>query len=235
MTDDQGLDSIRSELAKQTAVIARTCCALALAISCANYEEPDRDTSISETPAMRDASAATEAQEPLSERPIHDPWADAAETVQRLPLQAFADLPTLALHVFEEHGCAVPQVWYDDEPHNIISGEFAAPGQQDWAALCSRNGQSRIVVAWGGAAQCEAAVGEDEDRASLQGVGGGQIGFSRLLAAVHPGTIMRYYEEFGGPEPPLLTHQGINDIFVEKASVVRYCHGGEWLRLTGMD
>ena len=39
----------------------------------------------------------------------------------------------------------------------------------------------------------------------------------------------------GGPKPPPIDHQGINDAFLEKASSVHYFHEGKWLRLTDAD
>lgn len=35
--------------------------------------------------------------------------------------------------------------------------------------------------------------------------------------------------------PPPPDHDGIKDIFVEKASVVLYWHGGRWVKLQGAD
>jgi hypothetical protein len=47
--------------------------------------------------------------------------------------------------------------------------------------------------------------------------------------------ILKHYRAYGGPEPAAIDHQGINDSFVGKASVVRYFHAGKWLELTGAD
>jgi hypothetical protein len=37
------------------------------------------------------------------------------------------------------------------------------------------------------------------------------------------------------PKPPRIDHQGINDMFYGKASVVYYDFGGKWLGLSGTD
>jgi len=46
---------------------------------------------------------------------------------------------------------------------------------------------------------------------------------------------MRHYRAYGGPEPPPIEHQGIDDAFLGKASITWYFHKGKWLRLQGAD
>ena len=43
---------------------------------------------------------------------------------------------------------------------------------------------------------------------------------------------MRHYDAYGGPKPPPIDHQGIDDAFVEKASVVHYFHRGKVVQVT---
>jgi hypothetical protein len=74
------------------------------------------------------------------------------------------------------------------------------------------------------------------DRDRLQNVGPvGVIGFSRELGVADPKFIQEHHELYGGPKPPPLDHDGINDMFVGKASVVWYRYQGRWLQLTGAD
>ncbi|HUG39376.1 MAG TPA: hypothetical protein VMM12_02770 [Longimicrobiales bacterium] len=73
------------------------------------------------------------------------------------------------------------------------------------------------------------------DRAWLQGVGEGEIGYSRAITTIGRDYILRMHRALGGPAPPPVDHEGIAEAFVEKASVVWYCHEGEWLELSGMD
>jgi len=47
--------------------------------------------------------------------------------------------------------------------------------------------------------------------------------------------ILSRYRAYGGPKPPTIDHQGIDDAFLEKASVVHYFHAGKWRKLTGAD
>ena len=47
--------------------------------------------------------------------------------------------------------------------------------------------------------------------------------------------IFSHYKSYGGNKPPRITHHGINDIYAEKASTVRYFHRRKWLELAGAD
>ena len=60
-------------------------------------------------------------------------------------------------------------------------------------------------------------------------------GYSREIRAVGLRLIMGHYRAYGGPEPPPIDHQGIDDAFLEKASTTWYYDGGRWLQLQGAD
>src|SRR5439155_3552909 len=74
-----------------------------------------------------------------------------------------------------------------------------------------------------------------EDKFFAQSYGNGQFGYVRAIDAVGRDFIMRHYEASGGPKPPPIDHQGVEDVFIEKASVVWYFYQGQWLKLTGAD
>ena len=59
--------------------------------------------------------------------------------------------------------------------------------------------------------------------------------FDRGLGTADRKFIVDSYKAYGGPKPPPITHLGINYEFLERASLVRYCHRGKWLELTGAD
>ena len=165
-----------------------------------------------------------------------DEWDKAEKEIRRLNPTEFIDLPSEIVQELEQRGCTIPQVYYSDRLWNAIKGEFARPGQKDWAVLCSRNGVSSILVFWGGQTPaCRGEIAPAEDNIFLQGIGNGRIGFSRAISPVSKKFIHSAHKAFGGPEPPLIDHEGINDEFMDKASVVYYCFKGEWLRLQGSD
>jgi hypothetical protein len=121
------------------------------------------------------------------------------------------------------------------KPNNVVRGQFARPGQLDWAVLCSIKGVSTILVFWNGSEKDPAAIALMEDRNFLQGVTATEIGYSRGIGIADRDFIMRHYSAYGGPKPPPIDHQGIDDAFLEKASVTWYFHNGKWLQLTGSD
>jgi hypothetical protein len=119
--------------------------------------------------------------------------------------------------------------------HNVIRGQFAKPGQSDWAVLCSVDGISSILVFWNGAAKNPAVLSTGKDIDRLQGWVGDTIVYSCALSPQGKDYILEHYKAYGGPKPPPVDHQGIDDAFYGKASVVRYFYKGQWLELTGAD
>ena len=155
--------------------------------------------------------------------------------VTRLPPSAFPELPKSIRRELERRGCTIPQVWAEKKPQNVIKGEFTCKGQTDWAVLCSLNRVSTILIFRNASEQHPSELARESDIDKLQGVGGDAIGYSRAISPVGQQFILDQYRVYGGPKPPTIDHQGINDAFVEKASGVHYFHAGKWLQLTGAD
>lgn len=167
--------------------------------------------------------------------PDLQPWLEADRTVVRLTPSAFPELPQSVRLELGRRGCTIPQVPGIGGFENVIKGEFAKPGQTDWAVLCSVNRVSSILIFWNGSDAGAAEIEKREDIRSLQSAEGDRIVYSRLITPVGAGFITQHYEAYGGPTPPPLDHQGIDDAFVGKASVVQYFYQGAWLHLTGAD
>jgi hypothetical protein len=165
----------------------------------------------------------------------HTEWDAAEKQIRRLPPSAFPGLPQGIATALRSRGCTVPQPSADGAPKSAIRGEFFAKGQEAWAVLCSAGGSSSILVFRGrsGAKPEELAKGEDKNY--LQGWGPGKIVYSREIDAVGQKYILDHYRAYGGPEPPPIDHQGIDDIFVGKASVTFYWYNGTWRQLQGAD
>ena len=69
-----------------------------------------------------------------------------------------------------------------------------------------------------------------------RGDGDGTIAYSHAIDVVDKDYIVEHYEAYGGTVPPEpLDHEGINDVFIEKASEVFYWHNDSWLKLRGAD
>lgn len=164
--------------------------------------------------------------------------------IRRLSPRRFSELPRGIVSALESTGCKIPQTWLYDEvgnrlyrkPHNVIRGSFRRHGETDWAVLCSHNDSSTILIFWGGDASAPTRLACGSDEGATQDVDGkGNLGYSRLLAVASPPKIVRYNPALrplaGGPKP----HDGVEDYFVEKGSVIYYFQGGRWLNLDGMD
>ncbi len=164
-----------------------------------------------------------------------DEWGEAEKQIVRLDPTGFSELPGNIINELKMRGCRIPQAYGFDKPHNVIRGEFAAKHQQDWAVLCSKGGSSEILIFWGGPVRCSSGLRKSQDRHWLQVVTKGKISYSRAIDSVGGDQILSYYEAFGSPTPPPIKHEGIDDAFVGKASVIHYCNQGKWIELTGMD
>ena len=164
----------------------------------------------------------------------NDEWTRADFETVRLSPDRFTRLPSAIAVKLRDLGCTVPQIG-TSEPHNVVTGRFISAGNADWAVLCSRNRASSILVFVNGSSESMMELEPSPDRQWLQGGAGGSIEFSRAIAVASPRYIVEHHEAFGGPELPPLDHDGINDIFIEKGSVVLYWHGGQWHHLQGAD
>jgi hypothetical protein len=160
---------------------------------------------------------------------------EAERKIVRLPPRSFAKLPVKVASEMERRGCTVPQEAFTKKPHNVIHGQFGKGAAPDWAVLCSVKGVSRILVFWDGSGQQPSEISEAEDRIYLQTISATDIGFSRGISPVGRDFILKHYRAYGGPKPPPIDHQGIDDAFIEKASVTHYYYEGKWLGLSGAD
>lgn len=165
-----------------------------------------------------------------------DRWDVADSNIKRLPPTAFFKLPKNIARYLARKGCSVPQYYADSKPHNVIQGQFARKGQEDWAVLCSRNRISSILVFWNGSIKNVSAIAKNEDKGYLQTTDDrGGIGFSRVIGVADKKYILDHASWYHGPKPPPINHQGIDDGFMEKASVILYYYRHRWLQLQGAD
>jgi hypothetical protein len=162
-------------------------------------------------------------------------WNAGDLATRRLEPAAFVEVPVAIRTALARRGCTIPQPHGATQPTNIISGHFTSPNRTDWAALCSRNRVSVILVFRGGLPNDVAELARQEDRGYLQGIGDGRVGFSRGLAVADPSYIREHHNPRTGPPLPLLDHEGINDIFIEKASVVWFWSRNRWIQMAGAD
>lgn len=170
---------------------------------------------------------------------VQDVWARADSAIVRLAPDRFPALPAPVSADLARRGCRIPQPSHDhspDERHNVIRGTFTGVGRADWAVLCSIRDTSVILVYPEDASTPSDSLDSAADRNYLQGMGPEGIAFSRRIDVAPPAAIRRYAQAFDGPRPPEpLDHEGIDNAFLGKASVIYYFHEGKWLRLQGAD
>jgi hypothetical protein len=155
--------------------------------------------------------------------------------IVRLSPSRFPQLPPAIQQELTRRGCAIPQVWGEKGAHNVIKGSFIKPNEIDWAVLCSVDRTSAILVFRNALPTRVIELAREADINKLQGEGDEKVGYSREISPVGRDFIMRHYGAYGGVKPPPIDHQGIDDAFVGKASVVLYFHRGKWHALTGAD
>lgn len=164
----------------------------------------------------------------------------AAKQIRRLPVDAFSALPPVIREELRNRGCLIPQQTFGEgetanQAHNVVQGEFFERGKTSWAALCSVNESSSILVFRDASDRHPEELSKSEDKNELQGAGNGRIAYSRQIQPADSKFILGHYRAYGGPEPPPIDHQGIDDAFVGKGSVTYYWYRGDWRKLTGAD
>lgn len=160
---------------------------------------------------------------------------EAAGNIRRLPIEAFPELPPTVSGTLRARKCKIPQPADTGAPWNVIRGEFFAKGESGWAVLCSVDHSTSLLVFRNAHDTTPEMLSTSDDLGYLQELGGNRIGYSRAISTVDRDFIMRHYRAYGGPEPPPIDHHGIDDAFLEKASVTWYYYGGKWLQLQGAD
>ena len=148
---------------------------------------------------------------------------------------AYAYIPKTLRAALDKRGCQLPQLdTYDAKnPVNAVSGHFLNSTKTDWAALCIVNDHPRVVVVWGGAGKSacsdEITTGWPVEQSFAHEAGGGLF-----LTSAGKKIILDYRKFFGDTNTNPVTHDGIN-VGDEKASLIYYCDGKNWLQLQGED
>ncbi len=150
-------------------------------------------------------------------------------------MEDFPELPSVVAAVLRSRRCTIPQPNKDGPPRNVIQGEFFGKGQRGWAVLCSRGGKSSILVFRNDNDSRPDEIAESQDDRYLIDTGQGWTSYSREISAVGRKLIVGHYRAYGGPEPPPIDHNGIDDAYLEKASITWYWHNGKWIQLQGAD
>lgn len=161
--------------------------------------------------------------------------ADRNKTVRRLRVENYPELPPSVVAALQDRRCTIPQPNQRGPKRNVIQGEFFRRGQKGWAVLCSSGGKSSILVFRDSYDRSPEQIAESTDkRFIIDGSQGGKI-YSREISAVGQEFVLRHHLVYGGPKPPPIDHDCIDDAFLEKASITWCWHEGDWVQLQGAD
>ncbi|MCU1309952.1 MAG: hypothetical protein JWO20_1077 [Candidatus Angelobacter sp.] len=159
----------------------------------------------------------------LHQSPVPNPLADGLLTK---PSQ-IKGIPTYVSRELEKRQCLIPQITQDGfHETNIIHGEFAAKGQQDWAALCSKGEKTSVTVVWGGQKRCTSFLNEIDNEAPP---------YFHIISRLTPKEILHQQKQNEESTAIPINHDGIDDGWFEKGSLTYYCYQGKWHTVTGSD
>jgi hypothetical protein len=164
-----------------------------------------------------------------SEQVLHGHKGDQSFAFRLLPPATFTELPAPVRKDLEKRHCMIPQSYEARSPENVIHGAFREKGPTDWAALCSQNGTTTLLVYWSdsGSAPAELAVQTDTDTADPHDEAN-LLGYARGIDVASPNAINEIL--VNKPYGPF-DHDGIKDAHIEKSSVIHYFKNGTWMVL----
>jgi hypothetical protein len=164
-------------------------------------------------------------------------------TIHRLPPSSFPELPAPLAAQMAARGCMVPQSYQAHRPENVIMGSFSSPGSRDWAALCSHDGVTDLLVYFSGSASGAAeglqtvATHRDLERlAPVSARPGAGLGFGWAIDPAPPERMGHARTRPGidpGPGRIGYDHAGIEEIRLNEGSSFDYWDGDRWLSLAG--
>ena len=149
--------------------------------------------------------------------------AKPAAVVKYLPPAAFPELPGKVVSELQSRKCMVPQFpkgWTMTERINVTRGEFAKPGQKDWAVVCAGATEVTLLIFWNGSEKEPAELPIGERNAYW---------FSGLIAQ---DLLKRKYAD----KMPALTmdHDGIGVTNSTEQTTIQFFQDGKWTSFRGV-
>ena len=160
-----------------------------------------------------------------------------ASIVKRLGPEAFPRLGGPVRTMLQRLRCTVPQTASTVQPHNVIRGRFLSAQSSQWAILCSRDRTSTVLVI-DDTGKVLATLGRGDDVNYMQADGHGAFVYAREIAVVHPDqmrTALERYGDSGQAQTLRFDHDGIDDRFVDAASITFFWSAGKWVEFVGAD
>ncbi|MCE5272009.1 hypothetical protein LLH00_12105 [bacterium] len=166
----------------------------------------------------------------FSYRERFNPPLPAGPDTLKLPPEFFRLLPGNIKSYLGQRGITIPQSWTHKRAHNIIRGQFTAPGSDDYAALCLHADSIFILVfPQGDTAKPLELAREKADKWEAHYYPG-QTAFNRQLRIGTPEELVRSYdfykddldryeslfrtEDYSAVDTSRIDHQGIVDSYI---------------------
>lgn len=167
-------------------------------------------------------------QQPITSQAIPSGW---KEMVMNNP-QYFSILPIGVRAKLTELKCLIPTSLNGSA--NVISGHFWKSNEMCFAVVCSREAKSSILVFKDSNGNKYAELGRWDDDHWLEKISNKNY-YRRQISTVGESYIVDHYQSYGGPVPPKIEHDAIDDGYQEVSSKVYYFHINKWLQLQGAD
>ncbi|HZU10875.1 MAG TPA: hypothetical protein VFA02_13310 [Pseudacidobacterium sp.] len=162
---------------------------------------------------------------------LQTPQGARSYRIRLLPLASFPSLPQNIVAQLDQRHCMVPQTFEAQHPENVVRGSFEKKGSEDWAVLCAHEGTIDLLVFFKSGPQDPTTLATHKLTERM----GAETPTSELGSAWGISTIppdgLRHTPGVHQHGP--FDHDGIEDDFVERYSVVHYYRNGSWLTLEG--
>jgi hypothetical protein len=150
--------------------------------------------------------------------------------IRFLPLASFSSLPQNIVAQLNALHCVVPQTFEAQHPENVIQGSFEKKGSKDWVILCAHEGKIDLLVFF-------ESTGKPYTLAThglMERIGAetpsSEMGSAWGISTIPPEGLQHTP---GVRKHGPFDHDGIEDDFVERSSVIHYYRAGNWLTLEG--
>lgn len=153
---------------------------------------------------------------------------DVPYLIRRLPVASFPDLPEKVASELEKLGCMIPQTYQAHHPENVVHASLERPGSSDWAALCSSERTVKLLVFFASSSSAPAVLASESETARMETHDRtGVLGFAWGIDAASPQQV-REAQSTMEHHPPMLDHDALADIFVEKSTVYHFFTKNAW-------
>jgi hypothetical protein len=148
--------------------------------------------------------------------------------IRRLPVSSFPELPETIAAQLKKLGCMIPQTYQAHRPENVVRASLERAGSSDWAVLCSAAGTVQLMVFFASSPTSPIVLASEKETSRLGPHGpSGALGFAWGIDPASPSQVHEAQSAMGR-RPPMLDHDALADVFVEKSTVFHFFSKNSW-------